>query len=125
MVSSLSSQDIAQYRSQLSAFDDAQRALDAIEDCEGDLEDAAISLAIHIGQQPDRPDWLDGLAKRCRAAICTSPARDALDTGNLAAALAALIEADVCPALLLTPVMLYAIRSGLEQFCEPLGEKLV
>ncbi len=125
MVSPLSSQDIAQYRSQLSAFPEAQQALDAIEDCEGDLEDAAISLAIHVGQQPDRPDWLDGLAKRCRAAICTSPAREALEGGNLAGAIAALIEADICPALLLTPVMLYAIGSGLEAFCEPLSEKLM
>ena len=40
-------------------------ALDLIEDCDGDLEDAVMTLAIRAGQEPEQTnsDWLDALAK--------------------------------------------------------------
>jgi hypothetical protein len=121
----LTSQEIAYYRSQLAQFPEALEALDAIEDCEGDLEDAALSLAIHAGQQPDRNDWLEGMAKRCRVAICQSPAREAIHNQQLSPAIAFLIEAKICPSLLLTPIILYVMKVGLEDFCEPLNEKIL
>lgn len=120
----LTSQEIAQYRSQLSLFPDALLALDSIEDCEGNIEDAALSLAIQAGQQPDRTDWLDGLAKRCRVDICQSDFRDELLAGNIATIVECLIEAKTCPKVLVTPVVLYALKSGIENFCEPLTFKL-
>lgn len=122
---SLTSQEIAHYRSQLAQFPDALEALDAIEDCEGDLEDAALSLAIHAGQQPDRNDWLIGMAKHCRVAICHSPARDAIANQQLSPAIAFLIEETILPPLLLTPIILYVMKLGLEEFCEPLTEKIL
>ena len=121
----LTSQEVAYYRSQLAQFPDALQALDAIEDCEGDLEDAALSLAIHVGQQPDRNDWLEGLAKRCRVAICQSPVREAIHNQQLTSAIAFLIEEKICPSLLLTPVLLYVLKVGLEEFCQPLTEKII
>lgn len=120
----LTSQEIAQYRSQLALFPDALLALDCIEDCEGNIEDAALTLAIQVGQQPDRTDWLDGLAKRCRVEICRSEFRDELLTGNIATAVECLIETKICPKALVTPVILYALKSGIESFCEPLTFKL-
>lgn len=120
----LTSQEIARYRSQVTQFPQALQALDAIEDCEGDLEDAALSLAIHVGQQPDCNDWLEGLAKRCRVALCQSSVKTALAEGQLTAAIAFLMEEKICPTLLLVPVILFALQSGLEEFCRPLGEKL-
>ncbi|PZV27761.1 MAG: hypothetical protein DCF12_02810 [Snowella sp.] len=120
----LTSQEIAQYRSQLALFPDALLALDCIEDCEGNIEDAALTLAIQVGQQPDRTDWLDGLAKRCRVEICRSEFRDELLTGNIATAVECLIETKICPKVLVTPVILYALKSGIESFCEPLTFKL-
>ena len=67
----LTSQEIAQFRSQIAEYPKALEALDTIEDCEGDVEDAAISIAIQVGQMPTTSEnWLDGLAKRCRVAIC-------------------------------------------------------
>lgn len=124
-MASLTSQEIAYYRTQLAQFPEALQALDAIEDCEGDLDDAALSLAIHVGQQPDRNDWLEGLAKRCRVAICQSPAREALENQQLTPAIAFLIEEKICPSLLLTPVILYVLKVGLEDFCAPLAEKII
>jgi hypothetical protein len=120
----LTSQEIAQYRSQIAQFPEALQALDTIEDCEGDLEDAALSLAIQVGQQPDRNDWLEGLAKRCRVALCQSSVKTALSEGQLAPAIAFLMEEKICPTLLLTPVILFVLQSGIEEFCQPLSEKL-
>ena len=121
----LTSQQIAQYRSQLALFPDALLALDCIEDCEGNIEDAALTLAIQVGQQPDRTDWLDGLAKRCRVEICRSEFRDELLAGNITAAVECLIETKICPKVLVTPVILCVLKSGIEDFCEPLTFKLV
>jgi hypothetical protein len=120
----LTSQEIAQYRSQLALFPDALLALDCIEDCEGNIEDAALTLAIQVGQQPDHTDWLDGLAKRCRVEICRSEFRNELLTGNITTAVECLIETKICPKVLVTPVILYALKSGIESFCEPLTFKL-
>lgn len=121
----LSSQEIAKYRSQLALFPEALVALDAIEDCEGNIEDAALSLAIHVGQQPDREDWLEGLAKRCRVDICKTDFRDQLLDGNIASVVSYLIEMKSCPDVLVTLVVLYALKSGIEAFCEPLSFKLM
>ena len=73
----LTSQEIAQFRSQLSEYPQALEALDTIEDCEGDIEDAAISLAIQVGQTPTTSEnWLDGVAKRYRVTICNQEYRE-------------------------------------------------
>ena len=124
MIKSLTPPEIAQYRSQLANTHQALVALDVIEDCEGDLEDAAISLAIEVGQQPDRSDWLEGLAKRCRVAICRDELKEDLLNNSAVSAVAYLIEARICPALLATPVVLYVIQQGVDEFCDPLNLKL-
>ena len=120
MIVTLTSQEIAQYRSQLASYPQSLAALDAIEDCEGDLEDAAISLAIQAGQQPDRTNWLDGLAKRCRVALCEEAVQQAISQGDLAAAVASLSQSPICPEILLAPLAIYVLKVGIATFCEPL-----
>ncbi|MGK7900407.1 MAG: hypothetical protein AB4352_03140 [Hormoscilla sp.] len=120
----ISSQEIARYRSALAAYPEALVALDAIEDCEGDLEDAATSLGIQAGLQPDRIDWLDGLAKRYRVTICQEEMKADLSNGRLAQAMGHFIETAVCPVLLATPVLLYVVKTGVHDFCLPLDLKL-
>lgn len=121
----IASQEIAQYRSQLSAYPEALKALDVIEDCEGDLEDAAITLAISAGQQPDTSDnWLALLAKRCRVPICEQEFREDLLNNNCTKAVEYLISTKLCPDLLVAPVVIYAIKTGVNEFCEPLEYKL-
>lgn len=118
----LSVEAIAQLRSELPEYPTALEALAEIEDCEGDVEDAAIALAIRAGQQPDRcDDWLEGLAKRCRVRLCAQESlRQALDRQALAAALGYLDENPPCPPLLLLPVVLWVLDRGVEAFCRPL-----
>ncbi|MDJ1176854.1 hypothetical protein [Roseofilum capinflatum] len=119
----LSSQEIAHYRTELAAEPEALEALDQIEDCEGDLEDAALSLGIQAGQQPDRTDWLSGVAKRCRVILCQDPCQSYFQQGQLTAVVSTLKAAQVCPPLLVTPVVLYVLKSGIESFCDPLNYK--
>lgn len=44
--------EVAKFRTQLADCPDAINALQVIEDCEGNLEDAAMVLAIRAEQQP-------------------------------------------------------------------------
>lgn len=121
----LTSQEIAQFRSQLAEYSVALEALDRIENCEGDLEDAAIEMAIYVGQLPDTSEnWLDGLAKRYRVSLCNKDLREELIKGNIVAMVESLIGENQCPALLITPVVIYALKSGIDQFCQPLEYKL-
>jgi hypothetical protein len=115
-------QEIAQFRTELAAYPDALKALDVIEDCEGDLEDAALVLAIEVGQQPDSLNWLDGFAKRCRVAICE--VKEDFLTGKFAAGAANLMTKRLCPEILLAPVLMYVMKVGVNNFCEPLEFKL-
>lgn len=116
------SQEIAQLRSQLANYTEAMVALDAIEDCEGDVEDAAIALAIRAGQLPqtDNAQWLDALAKKCRAAICQPQFREELLNGSYTRVIEYLAETTLIPPILATPVLMYVVRQGVNSFCEPL-----
>lgn len=115
-------EQIAKFQAELVDYPDAQAALKEIEECEGDLEDAAMVLAIRVGQQPDiaNSDWLDGLAKKCRAVICQSEFRNALINETYAPIMGHLAATRLCPAILVTPVLMYVIKQGVNNFCEPL-----
>lgn len=123
-MTTVTSEEIAQFRTELAAYSDALKALDAIEDCEGDLEDAALILAIEVGQEPDGPEWLDGFAKRCRPAICDKEFTEDLLNGKFASVAASLTAKRVCPEILLPPVLMYVMKQGVNNFCAPLDLKL-
>ncbi|NEP12355.1 MAG: hypothetical protein F6K14_19535 [Symploca sp. SIO2C1] len=121
----VTSEEIAQFRSKLSNYPEAMKALNAIEDCEGDLEDAAISLAIQAGQQPQREnaEWLDALARKCRAVICQQEFREDLLKGSYSSVFRYLLETPMLPKILITPVLMYVASQGVENFCEPLNSQ--
>ncbi|NJP12221.1 MAG: hypothetical protein HC866_24435 [Leptolyngbyaceae cyanobacterium RU_5_1] len=121
----VTSEEIAQYRTELSEYSEALVALDVLEDCEGNLEDASISLAIQAGQEPDTSDrWIDGLAKRWRHVICQVELKEKLEEGLQGEAITALTASTSLPLKLATLVAIYVVRAGAESFCEPLQEKL-
>jgi hypothetical protein len=101
---------------------DAIISLETIVDCEGDLEDAAMALAIRVGQQPDiaNSEWLKGLAKKHRVAICQSEFRNDMVEGNFMPLFQHFLAIKVCPKLLILPVLLYVHESGVNRFCQPL-----
>ncbi len=100
----------------------AMASLETIADCEGDLEDAAMALAIRAGQQPEinNGEWLNGLAKKCRVAICHPEFRNDMVDGNFSALFEHFDRTKVCPSLLILPILLYVHENGVNKFCEPL-----
>ena len=115
-------QVVTELKAQFIDIPDALIALETISDCDGDLEDAAMALAIRAGQQPDinNSDWLDSLAKKCRVAICRSELRNDMINGNFTPLFQHFVAAKVCPTLLILPVLLHAHELGVNRFCEPL-----
>jgi hypothetical protein len=116
----LSLEEINDYREQLKDYDYAMKALEVIEDVEGDLEDASTSLALASGQTPDRIDWLEGLAKRCRVAICEQNLRADLEDNYIETTIDYLHQKKICPPLLITPIVIYVVKQGINDFCKPL-----
>jgi hypothetical protein len=121
-MSKIDLQIVTELQIQFAELPDAIASLETISDCEGDLEDAAMTLAIRVGQQPDinNSEWLDGLAKKCRVAICRSEFRNDMVDGNFMPLFQYFIQAKICPKLLILPVLLYAHEQGVNRFCQPL-----
>jgi hypothetical protein len=115
-------QIIEELQVQFADIPDAIMSLATIADCEGDLEDAAITLAIRAGQQPDinNSEWLEGLAKKCRVAICQSEFRNDMVSGNFTTLFQHFAQTKICPKLLILPVLLYVHECGVNRFCQPL-----
>ena len=115
-------EEITKLQVELTNYPNALAALQEIEECEGDLEDAAMVLAIRAGQQPDiaNAEWLSSLAKKCRAFICRQELRSALANESFAPVVEPLTAAKICPTLLVMPVLLYVQKQGVDEFCQPL-----
>lgn len=114
----LSSEEIAQLRARLADYPEAVAALQEIEDCDGDIEDAAISLALRSGQEPDTNEqWLAGFSKRYRHIACQPQFRESLTAGHLGTLINHLTQETDCPALLAAPVAVYVSKSGVSDFC--------
>lgn len=121
----VTSEEIAQFRSILSGYPDAMVALDEIEDCEGDLEDASIALAIRAGQEPDTSDrWIDGLAKRWRHIVCQTELKQQFETGLTADLVTTLAVSTTLPLKLAVPVAIYVVKVGAEEFCRSFEVKI-
>ncbi len=114
----LTFEEIARLRSELATDSMAMECLDLIEDCDGNVEDAAISLALRSGLEPDTSDrWLESLAKRYRATLCQRDMRETLLEGNAATLNDYLTAAGICPPPLVAPVVIFVLSQGLSSFC--------
>jgi len=128
-------EEIEQYRSQLAADPDALKAIlaadpdapkafDVLEECEGDLEYAAETIAIESGklqdnagdENPNDPSWLEKFAQKLHPHICTQAFREVLTQG-FAGAVALLIPVAGSTTLLIL-VVVYISRKNLDEFCK-------
>lgn len=115
---------IEQYRSQLQEYPDALKGLKVLEDCEGDLEYAADTIAIESGELPDNlseedrnePSWLEKSTQKLRPYICTSPFRESLKQGY-GGAMALLMPYVGIPVLLIL-IIIYINEKNLDEFCK-------
>ncbi|WP_377482057.1 MAG: hypothetical protein P2A85_28960 (plasmid) [Microcoleus anatoxicus] len=113
-------EEIAQYREQFSDYPESLDALDLIEECNGDLKQAANLLVLESGIVIPKkvPDTLDELAQKCRNIVCDEVFINELMTGVLTAAVTSLTASGQIPAALATPVVIYLAKKGVKKWCE-------
>ena len=104
-MTTVTSQEIAQFRSTFANYPPALQALD-----------------IKAGQQPEigNSEWLDSLAKKWRSLICQQEYRSDLAEGSVDKLMEQIQKTPTFPTVLVTPVLLYIFKQGIPQFCEPL-----
>ncbi|MEM9804941.1 MAG: hypothetical protein AAF959_06650 [Cyanobacteria bacterium P01_D01_bin.56] len=111
--------EITQLIEQLGEYPEALRSLQEIEDCDGDLNDAALSLALKAGLEPTENDgWLQGFAKRYRHIACLGEFRTELAEQKVLGLAQHLLQNSHCPNLLAVPVALYISKTGIDTFCQ-------
>jgi hypothetical protein len=121
----LSPDEIIQLRAHLAEYPEALEALQEIEDCDGDVEDAAISLSLKAGQEPDTNEqWLVGFSKRYRHIACQAQFREAIAAGQLSTLVHDLIDGTDCPALVAPVVAICVFKSGVADFCHSFDNSL-
>jgi membrane-associated HD superfamily phosphohydrolase len=113
----VTAEEIARFREQLKHDPEALAALDTIQECEGNLEEAARSIATAAGNTDVESDLLEKLSSRCRTVICQEDMKEKLPV--LIAAIAGfLASSSGFPSRLATPIALFAIEKGSENFCD-------
>ncbi|MEM9980682.1 MAG: hypothetical protein AAF808_23900 [Cyanobacteria bacterium P01_D01_bin.2] len=111
--------EITQLIERLADYPEAMRSLQEIEDCDGDLNDAALSLALRAGLEPTENDgWLEGFAKRYRHIACLPEFRADLKAQQAVSLTQHLTQNSQCPNLLAVPVALYISKTGVDRFCQ-------
>lgn len=116
-------EEITRFRTELADNTEALSALDAIEECEGDLESATQLIAI---QQTDEEvslrggsDYLEKFSRKFHKIICQEDFEE-LMSGLLTAAIATLAASGNIPIALATPVVIYVAKVGINKFCKVL-----
>jgi hypothetical protein len=118
---SLSLEEITQLKHHLADYPDALKALDVIEDCDGDIEDAALSLALKAGLEPNTHEaWLASFAKRYRHLACQAQFRQELKNNQVVGLTHCLTQETTCPLLLAAPIAIFIAKQGIDEFCHSL-----
>ncbi|HEY9744407.1 MAG TPA: hypothetical protein V6C90_28270 [Coleofasciculaceae cyanobacterium] len=114
-------EEIEQFREQLRDYPDAIAELEVIEACEGDLERAARVLVRRTGAEDDRfvSNWLEHGLQQCRNTICEKELKDSL-LPELLEAVKNSLAASSQPFLMAleTPIALYIAKVGVNNFCK-------
>jgi len=103
-------------REQLKHDPEALAAIDTIQECGGNLEDAARLIAIAGGTEVES-DLLEKLSSRCRSVICQDDMKAELPA-TISAIAEFLASSSGLPSRLATPIALFAIEQGIEDFCD-------
>ncbi|NCR67072.1 MAG: hypothetical protein GPJ34_11060 [Microcystis aeruginosa LL11-07] len=111
----VTAEEIVQFRAELADNPRAIAALDAIEDCEGYLEDAVPLLLIEAGTEPDRS--IGDLFEKCRQFICQEEVREALESGMIAPAIEPISMGAGIPPGVATAIGICAFKLGMKRVC--------
>ncbi len=107
---------INRLREQLKHDPEALAALDTIQECGGNLEDAARLIAIAAGTEVES-DLLEKLSSQCRSVICQDGMKAELPV-MISAIAEFLVSTSAFPSKLATLIVLFAIEQGIEDFCD-------
>jgi hypothetical protein len=110
-------EEIEQFREQLRDDPEAIAALDVIQECDGYVEDAVTLLIMReTGQEPDRGvrEWL----QKCRTAICQEDVKEALASGLIAPAIEPLAISTGFPPGTATALGILAFKIGIKKLCD-------
>ncbi|MCZ8226960.1 MAG: hypothetical protein O9324_24210 [Microcystis sp. LE19-84.1B] len=108
-------EEIAQFRAELADNPSAIAALDEIEECEGYLEDAIPLLLIEAGTERDRS--LSDILEKCRKFICQEEVREALESGMIAPAIEPIAMGAGIPPGVATAIGICAFKLGIKKVC--------
>ncbi|AFY99989.1 hypothetical protein [Calothrix sp. PCC 6303] len=113
-MNSITAQELKEYRLLLSDYPDntALDGLNAVEQCQGNLEDALALLVNQSGTRQLLQIELDNLAQMCRNAVCSQPTEDFIGLLNIVSGFLP------PPASLAVPVALYIIKLGVRNYCQ-------
>jgi hypothetical protein len=119
-MTTVTQEEINQFREQLAGYPEAIAALDLIEQRNGNLETAAKILAIRAGYEPSRKlDLLDELSEKCRKVICQEEFKEDLAAGVIVAVIEPLATGAGIPPGLASAIAIYAFKTGVKKFCQP------
>ena len=111
-------EEITQFRNQLvDSPEAALAALDAIEECEGYLDDAVPLLVMReTAQEADRS--LNDLLGRCRQFLCQEEVREFLESGLIAPIIEPLAVSTGIPLGTATALSILVFKLGAKKFCQ-------
>jgi hypothetical protein len=110
-------EEISQFRSQLADSPEALKALNAIEECEGYLDDAIPLLVMReTAQEADRGlnDWLE----KIRQFVCQEEVREFLESGLIAPVIEPLTVSTGIPLGTATALSILVFKLGAKKFCQ-------
>jgi hypothetical protein len=116
-MTTVTQEEIQQFREQLRNYPEAIAALDVIQECDGYVEDAVTLLMMReTGQEPDRGvrEWL----QKCRTAICQEDVKEALAAGLIAPAIEPLAISTGFPPGTATVLGILAFKIGIKKLCD-------
>src|SRR4028118_1717020 len=110
--------EIEQFREQLiKNYPEALPNLDTIQECQGNLEDAAQVIVLEAGEEEVQSDLLDKLSSLCRSVICTEDMKEELPV--LIAAIAEFLGSGTgFPPELATLIAIFVTKRGMKNFCQ-------
>lgn len=116
-MTTITPEEIEQFRQQLRDYPEVSTALDVIQECDGYLEDAVTLLIMReTGKEPDRgvDEWL----QKCRKVICQEDVKEALESGLIAPAIEPLAISMGLPPGTATALGILAFKIGIKKLCD-------
>ena len=110
--------EIEQFRAQLiKDYPEALAALDTVQECEGNLEDAAQVILLEAGEEEVQSERLEKLSSLCRSVICKEDMKEELPV-LIAAITEFLAPGSGFPPGLATPIAIFVTKRGMKNFCQ-------